>query len=99
MDDNSPKMIEALKIIDATTSILLEALQADDKDKAHEAVSIMFMQGMDIFGPNDPTMQQFFPVWEAIKNHIVASNIEKAKGQTKTWQSQLQEVIQIFENS
>jgi K+/H+ antiporter YhaU regulatory subunit KhtT len=92
-------MLNALNELQITTDILLEALSRNDLDKSHEAISVMLMQGMDFFGPEHPAMQQFFPVWDAIKQHIDSGNVERAVGQTNTWKKQLQEVVEIVKNS
>jgi hypothetical protein len=87
---------EVLNVFEETTGILLTALQASNLDKAHEAISVMLMQGMDMFGHEHPLMQQFFPVWEAIKTHIDTENIQSALSQTETWRQQLLEVRAII---
>ena len=67
MNKQQEAMLAALEELRKTTSILLSALNSFDRDKAHEAITIMLMQGMDFFGPKSTAMQQFFPVWDAIK--------------------------------
>jgi len=98
INNTDPKLV-ALNDLDKTTNILIEALLNYDLDKAHEAISIMLMQGMNYWGPDNPALQQCFPVWDAIKKHIDTSNVIGALGQTKTWQSQLHEVIEIVSTS
>ena len=98
MNSQINPMLFALNDLDKTTDRLIEALQNSDTDKAHEAISIMLMQGMDHFGPDHIAMQQFFPVWNIIKGHIDGQNIVGALFQTETWQSQLHEIIVIVSN-
>lgn len=92
-------MMKALNELQSTTGVLYEALMRSDLDKAHEAISIMLMQGIDLFGQEHPAMQQFFPVWDAIRQHIDDSNVDRALAQTDTWKLQLTEVIEIVANS
>lgn len=99
MDAKAQTMYAALKDLDLTTSVLLQAVEAQDGDKAHEAVSVLLAQGLDYFGVTHPVMQQFVPVWRAIKDHIYASRLAKARDQTRIWQRQLNEVITILEKS
>jgi hypothetical protein len=91
-------MINALNDLDATTNILLAALLNSKEDSAHQAISVMLMQGMHYFGNNDAVIQQFFPVWDAIGNDIESIRMEKALSQARTWKAQLQEVIEIVKN-
>jgi hypothetical protein len=90
-------MIKVLNELRTTTDILLLALREGDHGKAHEAVSVMLMQGMTMLGEQHPVMQQFFPVWNAIEIHISSGDNARALGQTETWKRQLEEVIEIVE--
>jgi len=95
MSTNAQQMLKALGELEMTTNILVAALIANDNDKAHEAISVLLMQGLDFFGTSHPVMQQFSPVWSAIKTHIDASNIPRALTQAGIWKAQLLEVIKI----
>lgn len=92
-------MLNQLNELQNTTEVLRDSLANSDLDKAHEAISVMLMQGMDFFGPEHPAMKQFFPVWDMIKRHIDAGNIHEASGQTSTWGRQLGEIIELVRNS
>ena len=91
-------MLAALQDLSRTTDILLKSLAASDDDKAHEAISVMLMQGMNYFGAHSPVMKQFFPVWDAIKSHIDRSDMPRALRQAQTWRTQLNEVMVIVQN-
>jgi hypothetical protein len=95
VSDQQQDMLQALEALQNTTDILLGSLAASDGDKSHEAISVMMMQGIDYFGADSPAMQQFFPVWDAIKSHIDGSDFERALSQTTTWQRQLRETVEI----
>jgi hypothetical protein len=88
-------MINALLSLDETTTILLNALRCSDEEKAYEAISVLLMQGMEFYGPDHPAMQQFFPVWDAIRSYIEVSDLNSAIEQSEIWQHQLHEVIEI----
>lgn len=92
-------MAHILIELQSTTQILSEALRKGDFDKAHEAISIMLMQGLHAYGPEHPAMQQFFPVWDAIKEHIDRADVDSAIGQTEIWERQLAEVIEIVRDA
>ncbi len=84
MTKQSEAMLTALNELAITTDILIKGLSDSDLDKAHEAVSVMLMQGMDFFGPESTAMKQFFPVWDAIKSYIDRSDVPQALGQART---------------
>lgn len=84
---------KALYDLKATTNKLVFALQADDLDKAHEAVSVLLTQGLNHFGMDHPAMKQFMPVWSAIESHISEGKIDNALDQSELWNRQLDEVI------
>jgi len=95
MTKQQEAMLTALQDLAITTDILIKGLSDNDLDKAHEAVSILLMQGMDFFGAQSTAMQQFFPVWDAIKRHIDQGDVPRALGQARTWKTQLHEVISL----
>lgn len=92
-------MAHILGELQSTTQILLEALREGDFSKAQEALSVMLMQGRDAYGPEHPAMNQFFPVWDAIKGHIDRADADRAIGQTEIWERQLAEVIEIVRDA
>ena len=85
-------VLTALQELAITTDVLIKGLSDKDLDKAHEAVSVMLMQGVDFFGAD---MHQFFPVWDSIKSHIDRCDVARALGQARTWETQLHEVISL----
>jgi hypothetical protein len=60
----------------------LDALSRSDFDKAHEAISILLMQGMGMYGIEHPLMQQYFPSLRCHKEYIDSQNILRALSQT-----------------
>ena len=98
MTEQQEAALQALGELQTTTGILLAYLVASDAEKSHEAISVMLMQGMEYFGAESPAMQQFFPVWDAIKTHIDNSDLQRAEGQARTWETQLLEMIEIVKN-
>ena len=95
MTTQSEAMLAALQELATTTDILIKALSDNDSDKAHEAISVLLMQGMDFFGQESTAMQQFFPVGDAIKSYINRHDVQRALSQSRTWKIQLHEVISI----
>lgn len=96
MTNEQLELSEAWDILGETTDILLTSLISEDMDKSHEAVSVLLLQAMNIFGPDHTVFQQCFPVWDAIKLHIDANNQERALSQARTWKKQLDEVKAII---
>ncbi len=92
-------MLNELLELQTTTKILLVALVDNDREKANEAISVLLMQGTDWFGPEHPAMQQFFPVWDAIRSHLENGNVEQALNQSQTWDAQLSEVINLVKSA
>jgi hypothetical protein len=99
MANEQTTALDVLNVFGETTDILLKALAKPDLDKAHEAISVLLMQGMEMFGREHPLMCQFFPVWDAIKSHIDSDNVERALSQTITWKKQLAEVKAIVNSA
>jgi len=95
MTDQRAVLLEAWNDLSATTDVLLASLEASDEDKAHEAVSVMLMQGLNYFGSNSVAMKQCFTVWDAIKLHIDRSDLTRALSQARRWRAQLDEIISI----
>ncbi len=97
MTDPQQTMLAALRDLAQSTEVLTRSLDDHDLEKAHEAISVLLMQGLTYFGPESPAMQQFFPVWDAIKNHIDHRDVLRASEQVQVWDRQLHEVISIVE--
>lgn len=98
MMNSKEAKLAALRDLSITTDALVNGLAAGDLGKGHEAVSVLLMQGMNHFGPKSTAMQQFFPVWDAIKSHIDRGDATQALGQARLWNGQLHEVISIVTN-
>ncbi|MBL6768851.1 MAG: hypothetical protein ISQ20_05145 [Alphaproteobacteria bacterium] len=96
MTDEHQDLLQAWDVLGETTDILLDSLLSKDMDKSHEAVSVLLMQAMNTFGQEHPVFQQCFPVWDAIKSHIDANNLERALSQARTWKKQLDEIKAII---
>ena len=62
-----------------TTEILHSAIQAEDKDKAFEAVTILLMQIFEFFGFVEGTFEIMFPFLEQLKDKIEAENYRDAE--------------------
>ena len=97
MSGQNENMVNALKELGTTSGILVEALRRNDSEKAHEAVTVLLMQGMELFGPTSVAMQQFFPVFDSIKTRIDAGNLVGALSQTEVFQAQLQEILEMIQ--
>lgn len=96
MKNENESILSALKDLGTTSQILSGHLRSSDSVKAHEAITILLMQGIDHFGPDSVAMRQFFPVFESIKMRIDAKDLNSALGQTETFQKQLQEIIAMI---
>ena len=96
MSDDRQNAVHAWEVIGETSDILISALMSGDMDRSHEAVSILLMQAVEIFGQEHPVFQQCFPVWDAIKSHIDENNQERALSQAQTWKRQLEEIKRII---
>jgi hypothetical protein len=71
-----------IDILVETTEILHSAIQAKDKDKSFEAVTILLMQIVDFFGFVEGTFEIMFPFLEQLKEKIEAENYEDAESDT-----------------
>ncbi|MBC7619871.1 MAG: hypothetical protein H7293_12960 [Candidatus Saccharibacteria bacterium] len=98
MTNQNEAMLNALQEPLITTDILTTALSSGNLEKGHEAISVMLMQGMDMFGAESAAMQQFCPVWDAIKGHIDRGDAEQALEQSNVWMLQLREVLSIVKH-
>jgi len=75
--------------------ILNAALESADHEKAHEAVSVLLMQCMTVYGPEHPVFQQLFPALDTIEKRIANSELKFALRQSRLFKDQLEEVKTI----
>jgi len=68
-----------IDILIETTEILYTAIQAEDKDKAFEAVTILLMQIFEFFGFVEGTFEIMFPFLEQLKEKIETENYRAAE--------------------
>jgi len=61
-----------------TTEILHSAIQAKDKEKGFEAVTILLMQIVDIYGFNGDAFVTMFPFLEELKSCIESGHFDEA---------------------
>jgi hypothetical protein len=98
MTDQKQQMLNAFDDLGQTTQILINALLRGDNDKSFEAITILLQQGLTYFGAESVVMQQFFPVFDQIKRHIDAADLNSALGQTRVFERQLNEVVELVRN-
>ena len=79
-----------------TMGILVNALISENNEKSHEAISVLLLQVIDIYGTDSLIYQQYFPVIDAIKNQIDAFNYSAALNQSQVFSRQLNEVKNII---
>jgi hypothetical protein len=93
MDDNYNSVIKNLQAWQANLDLLLRHLAADDEDGAREAVFILLLQGLGLFGgPEEGPMGHLFPVLDSIKGKIEKSSLDAALRQALLFRKQLEEV-------
>ena len=85
-------MIQNLDVLLETMQVLKPALADEDGDKAHEAITVMLMQGLDLFGAKSVAMQQFFPVMDVIKRRIDDADFSGALRQANLFEKQINEI-------
>ena len=68
-----------LDMLIETTEILHSALEARDRDKAFEAVTILLMQIVEFFGFVEGTFEIMFPFLEQLKEKIESENYRDAE--------------------
>ena len=68
-----------IDILIETTEILHSAIQAEDRDKAFEAVTILLMQIVEFFGFVEGTFEIMFPFLEQLKEKIESENYRAAE--------------------
>jgi len=60
-------MMQQIRELRHSTSILIKALAHSNTDKATEAISVMLLQFIDDFADNEVVASQFFPVLDRLK--------------------------------
>jgi len=79
--------------------LLLRHLAADDEDGAREAVFVLLIQGLGLFGgPEEEPMGHLFPVLDSIKGKIEKSNLDAALRQALLFRQQLEEVKVLIQD-
>jgi len=68
-----------IDVLIETTEILHSAIQAEDRDKAFEAVTILLMQIFEFFGFVEGTFEIMFPFLEQLKEKIDLENFKDAE--------------------
>ena len=96
MINHKQAVLKAFDDLDASLKILIHALQKNDGDAAHEAVTVLLHQSIMAFGVDSPIMRQFFPVFERIKQHIDALTLTDALGQTELFKGQIVQIVSSF---
>lgn len=92
MNAHVQKMRQNLDVLLETLTILKSALTKEDDDKAHEAISVMIMQGLHLFGAESVAMKQFFPVMDVIKRRIDGLDLAGALRQAELFETQINEI-------
>lgn len=93
MNDEREAMAVALDRWAENLGALIRHLSDGDEDVAREDVLILLLQGLDLFGgPESMMMQQSFPVLDAIKKKIDASDLGGALRQVLYFRQQIEEV-------
>jgi hypothetical protein len=98
MTDQKQQMLNAFNDLGLTTQVLINSLLKGDTAKSQEAITILVQQGLAYFGAKSVAMQQFFPVFDQIKRHIDATDLNSALGQTRVFERQLNEVVELVRN-
>ena len=90
------QLYQALEILGETSNILHTSIRDRNQNQAIESVSVLLMQGLDLFGYGDPLIGSFFETWGEIKTHIERSEWDSAMSKTEAWLSMLNEVRGIL---
>ena len=97
MTDHREAMSAALETWIETLEILISHLTKGDVEAAHEAVLILLLQGLDLFGgPDSVLMKQCFPVLDAIKKKVDVSDLDGALRQSLLFRKQLEEIRSLM---
>lgn len=92
MNAQVQEMMDNLDVVLETASILKTALKSQDRGEAHEAVTVMLLQGMGLFGPESLAMEPFFPVMEATKRRIDGMDLPGSSRQVGLFETQIGEI-------
>ena len=92
MNAQVQQMTNNLDVLLETMSILKAALTKQDGDKAHEAISVMLLQGIQLFGEDSVAMKQFFPVMDVIQRRIDGLDLAGALRQSELFETQINEI-------
>lgn len=77
-------------------SVLIRHLTMADEDASKQALAVVLMEGLRLFGgPDAELMKQCFPVLDAIRNQIEVSDLDGALRQTLLLKHQLDEVREL----
>jgi hypothetical protein len=87
----------ALQALLKLTDVVVDHLTRGEGEKAHAALTVLLMAALGSLGPESFAMKQFFPVLNAIKKHIDASDLGRALNQTHVFKAQLKEIIDIVQ--
>jgi hypothetical protein len=74
-----------------TLDVLIQHLDAADKNASREGVFVLLLQGLGFFGIEGP-MMHLFPVVDSIKGKIEKSSLDAALRQATLFRQQLDEV-------
>lgn len=97
MNDHRNAVTVALEQWAGTIETLIHHLGEADADASREAVLILLLQGLDLFsGPESVLMQQSFPVLDAIKKKVDASDLDGALKQALLFRQQVGEVQDLL---
>lgn len=75
-----------------TTEILQAAIQTKDREKGFEAVTILLMQFIEIYGFEEGMFTTIFPYLESLKGRIEAGDFDDADKGVSTLLLQLRSV-------
>lgn len=92
MNDNREAVSAALEAWYGTLGTLIHHLTEADEDASSEAILILLLQGLGSFGGPDSVMGHFFPVLDAIKKKVDASDLAGALSQAQLFRHQIEVV-------
>jgi hypothetical protein len=81
------------------TDDVIDCLTAGEEENAHTALTYLLMTALQSLGPESVAMKQLFPVLDAIKKHIDASDLGRALNQTRVFRAQLKEIIDVIQSA
>jgi hypothetical protein len=95
MSDTHDSVINDLDAWRDNLDILIHHLAAADEDASREAVFILLLQELGLFGGPEGPMLHLFPVLDVIKCRIEKSDLDGAMRQALSFQKQLEEVAAL----